>query len=341
MRKTILGIGACALALTLAGAASAQPALDQIDGAPGAKAKLGLPFTPKGQRGQYNAPGGPTKQGIGETVPYKTAKEQWDFLRKQATAGTGILKAADLPDWGGVWVVDDTPVDFDPSLPRDADIYGPLAPDNQKFYDQTMRNAENNIDWDPLSNCLPSGFPRFVAAPRLKDFGVTPGVVFMNNEIQAETRRIYTDGRGHRPDDEAYPLWEGDSIGFWIGKGDNAKLVVWTNNMKSNILQRNQPRFSDQAQVIEIYQKVDKDHIKLDLVLYDPVDLTRPWLVHRHYVHDKLPNGRVDMWVCNENNNVVNQNGSTNFVLPGEAGYKAFSDFTDPSAQVKASQNQK
>jgi hypothetical protein len=315
---------AAAIAMIAApGLAAAAP---QMEGRGG----TGLPFTPKGQRGAYNGPGGPTVQGIGDTSPYKTARDHWEALKKGARGGL-ILKAADLPDWGGVWVVDDTPVDFDPSLPRDADIYGPLAPDNQKFYDQTMRNAEKNIDWDPLSNCLPSGFPRFVAAPRLKDFAVTPSVVYMMNEIQAEIRRVYTDGRGHRPDDEAYPLWEGDAIGFWDGKGENARLIVWTNNLKTNILMRNQPRFSDKAEVVEVYQKVDKDHIKLDLTLYDPVDLTRPWTVHRHYVHDGLPNGRIDMWVCNENNNVVNEGGGTNFVLSGEKGYKDPNVFTDPT----------
>ena len=292
------------------------------------KAQLGLPFVARGQRGFYNAPGGPTVQGIGDTSLYKTAKEHWDALKKAAGGGR-YLKAAQLPDWSGVWNVDDTPVDFDPSLPRDADIYGPLAPDNQRYYAQVLKNAENNIDWDPLSACLPSGFPRFVAAPRLKDFAVTSTVVYMHNEIQAEVRRIYTDGRGHRPDDEAYPLWEGDSIGFWIGTGDKAKLVVWTNNLKANIYQRNQPRFSDRAEVVEVYQKVDANHIKLDLTVYDPVDLTRPWTVHRQYAKDKLPDARIDMWVCNENNNVVNQGGGTNFILPGEPGYKDPSVFTN------------
>ena len=100
-RLTLAAAMATASALVIAPClAAAQPALDSVDSAPNAKAKLGLPFTPKGQRGAYNAPGGPTKQGIGETSPYKTAKEHWEALKKAAHGGL-ILKAAELPDWGG------------------------------------------------------------------------------------------------------------------------------------------------------------------------------------------------------------------------------------------------
>ncbi|MGZ3315304.1 MAG: hypothetical protein ACXU8Q_14140, partial [Caulobacteraceae bacterium] len=92
-----------------------------------------LPFTPKGARGAYNF-GGSTKEGPGETSPYKSAKEHYEALRKQA-AGTGRLTAAQLPDWSGVWGLDGGAFNFDPSLARDATRYGPLAPDNQAFYE--------------------------------------------------------------------------------------------------------------------------------------------------------------------------------------------------------------
>ena len=79
----------------------------------------------------------------------------------------------------------------------------------------------------------------------------------------------------------------------------------------------------DKAETIEVMQKVDPTHIKVDLTIYDPVDLTRPWTVHRGYVKDDLPNGRIDLWSCEENNNVVKTaDGGSQFVLPGEPGYK-------------------
>ena len=45
--------------------------------------------------------------------------------------------------------------------------------------------------------------------------------------------------------------------------------------------------------------------------------------MHRGYVKDSLPNGHIDLWSCEENNNVVKtSDGGSTFVLPGEKGYK-------------------
>lgn len=295
-----------------------------------------LPFTPKGARGAYNMPGSSTKEGLGETAPYHSAKEHYEALKKAAGGGR-MLKASELPDWSGVWNIDGGFVNFDASLARDATHYGPLAPDNQKFYDKTLSDLENGVEWDALSYCLPAGFPRWISEPFLRDFAPTPTVTYLINEQQSEARRVYTDGRSHRPDDEAFPLWEGESIGFWDGTGDSAKLVIWTNNLKSGVYHRNGPRYSEKAETIEVMQKVDPTHIKVELTIYDPVDLTRPWKVQRGYVKDRLPNGHIDMWSCEENNNVVKTGaGGSDFVLPGEAGYKDPNTRGDPTKQQGA-----
>ena len=311
-----------ALAALLATALAMAPA---VVGAQ-TPAKSALPFAPKGARGAYNAPGASTKDGPGETSPYASARAHYEALKKQAS-GDGRLGPAQLPDWSGVWNIDGGFTNFDPSLARDATRYGPLSAGNQAFYDKTLADAEKGVEWDNLSYCLPAGFPRWISEPFLRDFAVTPSVVLLTNEQQSEVRRVYTDGRGHRPDDEAQPLWEGDSIGFWIGSGNSAKLVIWSSDLKSGVYHRNGPRYSDKAEIIEVMQKVDATHIKVDLTVYDPVDLTRPWTVHRGYVKDSLPNGHIDLWSCEENNNVVKTGeGSSTFILPGEKGYK------DPTA---------
>jgi hypothetical protein len=316
-------IAVLAATVALAGAPALHAQPQRPDDAPGAPKNL--PFTPKGARGAYNF-GGTTREGPGDTSPYHSAKEHFEALRKQA-GGAGRLAAAQLPDWSGVWGLDGGAFNFDPSLARDASRYGPLSPANQAFYAKSLKDAENGKEWDNLSYCLPAGFPRWISEGFLRDFAVTPTKVLLINEQQSEVRRIYTDGRGHRPDDEAQPLWEGDSVGFWIGSGDSAKLVIWTNNLKEGVYHRNGPRYSDKAETIEVMQKVDPTHIKVDVTVYDPVDLTRPWTVHRGYKKDALPNGRIDLWSCEENNNVIRKaDGSSDFVLPGEKGYK------DPTA---------
>jgi hypothetical protein len=320
---------AAAVAALLACGLAAAPMIAAAQ----APAKPKLPVTPKGARGAYNAPGSSSVEGPGETSPYKSAQEHYEALKKQAGGGR-MLKAGELPDWTGVWTIDGGFVNFDPSLARDATHYGPLSASNQAFYDKTLANLEKGIEWDALSYCLPAGYPRTLSEPFLRDFAVTPTVTYLINEQQSEVRRVYTDGRPHRPDDEALPLWEGDNIGFWIGTGDKAKLVIWTKDLHEGVYHRNGPAYSEKAEAVEVMYKVDPTHIKTDVTIYDPVDLTRPWTVHRGYVKDKLPQGRVDMWSCEENNNVVKTAaGGSDFVLPGEAGYKDPSKIADPTKQ--------
>ncbi len=69
-----------------------------------------------------------------------------------------------------------------------------------------------------------------------------------------DIRRIYTDGRGHVPEADRYPLYDGDSIGFWDGK----RLVIHTNQLRDGQYQRSQPDYSDQVETVEIWEKIDE-----------------------------------------------------------------------------------
>ena len=319
--KRLSGVAVAVIALALGAAGAPAHAAPGAAVPPGDKTTNpnGFDFIPKGARGGGWKPGEAIHGGLGETVSYKSAKEQWEALKAKYHGGVK-LTPAEFPDWSGVWRANDGFANWDPSLARDADVFGPLTPANKAYYDKTNKNKESNIEWDTLSACLPNGWPRFVASTRLKDFAVTPKIVYMMNEQVAEIRRIYVDGREHRPDDEAFPLWDGDSIGFWTSKGDKADLIVWTNHMRANILMRGEPWFSNEAETIEIWHKVDAHHINADVILYDPIGLTRPWLVHRHYVTDDIPDARIDMWVCAEDNGVTTTtaDGGTLISLPTE-----------------------
>ncbi len=267
-------------------------------------------------------PPGPTKGGIGATVRYKTAQEEYEALKVRAHGGDK-LAAAELPDWSGVWTLGNGFVSFDPSLKRDDPQYGPLSKDNQAFYEKTLENVKRGVEWDQLSYCLPAGYPRWLSEPFLRDFALTPKVAFLTTEQNSEVRRVYTDGRGHVPEADAFPLWEGDSIGFWAGKGERATLVVWTNHIKAGDYHRSGPRYNDNAETVEQWTKIDDNTIVDEVTMYDPVGLTRPWHVSRRYDRVTTPGSRIDYWSCAENNNVVKTaEGATDFVLPGEKGYK-------------------
>ena len=171
-----------------------------------------------------------------------------------------------------------------------------------------------------FTELLPAGgFPRWLTEPFLREFIVRPEEVWMVNEQQSEVRRVYADGRGHTPEDEAYPLWEGDSIGFW----DGDTLVVHTINNKEGQYNRGQPDYSDKVSVVERMRKINANTIEFDITVWDPPSLVEPWHVVKRFARVTTPNLRINMWSCEENNNVIKTSeGVTQFILKGEQGYR-------------------
>jgi hypothetical protein len=245
-------------------------------------------------------------------VPYKTSEEHYEALKK--AAGGGAKKTyATLPDWTGYWTRVASSVSQHLELP--------LKPQYKAALDKLQADVKRGIEWDHLSYCLPAGFPRVNNEPFLKEFVMRPDETWIINEQVSEVRRVYTDGRGHPPADEAFPLWEGHSIGFW--KGDT--LVVHTNNLMAfpSAYARSGPAQSEQLTTVEEWTKLGPDLIEVVMTAYDPVVLLRPYRIVYQYQRVKEPGTRIDLWVCNENNRAVRTaDGVTQFILPGEAGDK-------------------
>lgn len=245
-------------------------------------------------------------------VPYKTSQEHFEALRREA--GGGAKKTyATLPDWTGLWTRAASAVTQHAKMP--------LQPKYAAEFARLQDEVRRGIEWDHLSYCLPAGFPRVNNEPFLKEFVMRPDETWIMNEQVSEVRRIYTDGRGHPPADEAFPLWEGHSIGFWSGD----VLVVHTNNLMAfpSAYARSGPAQSEQLTTVEEWRKAGPDLMEVVLTAYDPEVLTRPYRIVYQYVRVKEPGARIDLWVCNENNRAVRTaEGVTQFVLPGEAGDK-------------------
>ncbi len=253
------------------------------------------------------------------------------YLDMKAKAHGGTKHTiSDMPDWSGIWTRGPGGLKFDPAQPgqpTDGKITADLTPAAQMKYEKKIADFKKGIEWDQLSYCLPAGFPRSLTEPFLREYIDRPEETWQINEQESEARRIYTDGRGHVPDDEAFLLWEGDSIGFW----DGDTLVAHTIRVKPGQYQRLQPDYSDQTSTIERIRKVDADTIEDDVTVWDPWGLVKPWHVVDTYVRVKTPGARVDMWSCEENNNVVKTGeGASTFVLPGESGYKDPSKILTP-----------
>jgi hypothetical protein len=263
---------------------------------------------------------------------YRNSTEHYEALKRAARDGGKIAAFDRLPDWTGVWTRATTPFKFDPAQPTTQGTTAELTPEFEKKYKERMERAAKGNEWDPISSCIPPGHPRWLAEPFLREFVLRPEQTLLINEMENDIRRVYTDGRGHTPEDEAYPLWNGDSIGFW----DGDSLVVHTSQLRSGQYQRNQPDHTEQVETVERWRRTDDNAIEADVWIYDPPALVKPWHVVQRYVRVTTPGIRIRSWVCEENaNNEVFQTkeGATRHVLPGPGAGAFTSSKTDNAKQ--------
>jgi hypothetical protein len=256
---------------------------------------------------------------------YHESHQAYLKMKSDAQGGTAYTRATydKMPDWSGLWSRDlSSGLKFDSKQQGNGfgtplgPITAELTPRYQAAYEEKLRQVAAGNEWDQLSDCLPSGYPRWLTEPFLREFIVTPSETWWINEQQSEARRIYTDGRGHIPDEAAQPLWTGDSIGFWDGQ----TLVVHTIRVTHGQYQRSQPDYSYQTSTVERIRMVNPNTIEDEVTVWDPKGLRKPWHVVMRYTRVTTPGARIDMWSCDANNNVIRTpTGGSQFILKGES----------------------
>jgi hypothetical protein len=236
---------------------------------------------------------------------------------KSRAGGGAPLSLDDMPDWTGLWTRVGPPF-FDPDQPRGELTSAKLRPEPLAELQHRRELSAQGVEYDPLSNCSPPGFPRWLAIPFLREFIVTPGQTYLFSETMNNLRRVYTDGRDHPSEADAYPLYYGDSIGFWSGQ----TLVIHTSQVAAGIFHRSDPTYSEQLDAVEVWNKVDPETMLVDVWVYDAETLLEPWYVRQTYKKVPNPDGdlRIGYWNCNENPN--------NAVIQTDEGTSQFNDFT-------------
>jgi hypothetical protein len=249
-------------------------------------------------------------------LQHATAADLYAALRARANGGAP-LSLDDMPDWTGLWQRDGRPF-FDPDQPAEVLTTAKLKPEPLADLTRRRELSRQGIEYDPISDCGPPGFPRWLAIPFLREFIVTPGQTYLFSETVNNLRRVYTDGRDHPPPADAYPLDYGDSIGFWSGH----TLVIHTSQVKAGIFHRNDPQYSESLEAVEVWRKADPTTMLVDVWIYDPVTLDEPWYVRQTYRQLSNPDGslRIGYWFCGENPN--------NAVEKTNDGTSQFRDFT-------------
>ena len=302
--------------IVLAFVAIASPPLIAQTAPPGAQ-QGGVPQAPPQSVAEW-------QRKHDRALKYKSLADFYNAMKKEAAS----KPRAPLPDWSGIWTADgvDKPSPIHPFgecvggsqcyfLPGPAGVAPKLTlVAIGELKSGAERTAKGLVYDENLSTCGPAGFPRWLQEPFMREYIVTRDESWLLTEQMNEIRRVYTDGRGHTPEADRYPLPEGDSIGFWDGQ----KLVIHTNQLQSRIMGRNQPVQSEQMETLEIWEKTDSSTIMVDLWLFDPRLYVEPWYVRRPYKRVPNPNKelRIQYWDCSENpNNDVSKtrDGSTDF----------------------------
>jgi hypothetical protein len=259
-------------------------------------------------------------QAFGER--FATSEALYDALKQQAGGGKALTwqqMGEPAYDWSGIYTRSKGGLQFDADLAPEATPSAVLtAAGQQALKAKADLISRTGGEYDPISDCRPPGTPRWFSEPFLHEFIVTPSQTWLINEMVNDVRRVYTDGREHTPADEAYPTWNGDTVGFW----DGDMLVTHTRDLMSGQYQRGvQPNYSDQVTLVERWHKVNPKTLQADVWVFDPVNLAKPWYTRQGWTQLTNDNKqlRIRYWDCRENPN--------NNIITTEAGTSQFPDF--------------
>jgi len=258
-------------------------------------------------------------QAFGES--FETSEALFEFLKEHAGGGDKLswedMKKPEY-DWSGIFTRTRGGLSFDPDIKVDQ-MTAKLTPEGAAARQAKIDNMKKHGgEYDPISDCRPPGHPRWASEPFLHEYIVTPGQTWLINEMVNDVRRVYTDGREHTPEEDAYPSWNGDTIGFW----DGDMLVTHTKYLMPGQYQRgSQPNYSDQVEVVERYRKTAHNMLEADYWVFDPVNLAEPWYTRQSWI--ELENEdhflRIRYWDCRENSN--------NAITATSDGSSQFTDF--------------
>jgi hypothetical protein len=226
-----------------------------------------------------------------------------------------------LPDWSGVWERyegNGGMFDIATTQPPEGRAGSPGVRQFPPLTDFWEKKYTQNIDLvaldrlpDPISVCgTPAGYPRLLALPDVYEFIVREEKTWIITENGPNIMRIYTDGRALPGINERWPTYTGESVGSW----DQGVLVFTTVSMigeKNTVLDRSGLTLSDQAEISTRMFLNEEGLLRAELSIIDPIALTKPWNVIRHF--RKLPSGtRIFDYACAENNrNPITSSGKT------------------------------
>ncbi len=219
---------------------------------------------------------------------------------------------AKLPDWSGTWIPFQGRVSV---WQLKADLFTPAWQEKKKALDAVHAVGGDQEGRD--KHCIFQGLPSDMAGPEIvQDFVYSPGRVTIT-DVESFVRRIYTDGRKHKP---GKPSFFGDSTGHWEIRNGVMSLVVETVNLDAgNEIAYGFP-VGKNAKVTEVFylDPKEKDVFDMEMTVDAPEAFVKPWFNLTRY--RKHPDSELVEWDCALNNVEVDASGNQtmNFTPPDQ-----------------------
>jgi hypothetical protein len=182
-----------------------------------------------------------------------------------------------------------------------------FTPEYAKIYQEHLDDAAAGIPYrHDQGVCLPRGLIGTMTT------GIYPfeifyrgdGEILINKETPGNLYRIFLK-RGHKPDDELFPTFYGDSIGHW--EGDT--LVVDTISLGAGDTLDAQIPHSDALHVVQRLKRPTYDTIENEVTIDDAKAYTKPATVTVTY--RMQPGWELQEAVCTNERNVLNDKGQS------------------------------
>jgi len=193
------------------------------------------------------------------------------------------------PDFSGIWITGNpacrqalNPVTLTCGLElpmgREGFNMGASLPDGLPYQpwlaELVKQRTANNAKDDPHVRCLPDTFLRAYSLPHLLKFVQTPGLLIVLDEMNANYRQVFMDGRP-LPEDPN-PSWLGYSSAKW--EGDT--LVIDSIGFRDDLwIDWNGSVITSAAKVRERIRRPDFGHLEIEVTVDDSKAYTKPWTV--------------------------------------------------------------
>jgi hypothetical protein len=279
---------------------------------------------------QIGAVTGPPLATVPPVRDFATSDEHYQYLLEQAKGGTKHTIDS-VPRWDGLWYTSGNnhmDLFIDGGLAGGTVREGVLTPAYEVAYKERWRQQqeEGQVRYDRLTHCEPAGLPRWLLEPYNHEFINLPDQSWFINDFANAIRRTYIN-QEHTDllEMNGSHSWHGDTVGFWNGN----TLVTHTKHLMPADFTRWSPMTSNMLELVETWELKEYGEAKrleVQVSMYDKHAFVKP--LHMVYAFrpatDLAEIGyRVQHWECEQSSNsYLDENGFTNFYLPGDAGYK-------------------